>query len=223
MEKKSKHSTTKKGHKFIPFWQNEKWIRKPLLDRMLDVSLAILVGAVIICCLLLFIPKRSTNNNTQAAQASGLSQNSKKEKESSQSHNRQTNNDKNTDSGSSSINNTFTNKTNSQNNSSNTTINSSSGSVSKQKNHGEVSEGMNAEYRMAIQAGIVKGDYSEEDIHNFYNNVQDNNIDNNGNGSFTYNGQTVHVQKSYQGNANGIIQDGQTYTDPDRYTIYTNQ
>ncbi|MCD7112873.1 hypothetical protein [Limosilactobacillus agrestis] len=82
---------------------------------------------------------------------------------------------------------------------------------------------MNATYRMAIQAGIVKGDYSEDDIHNFYNNVQENPMDSNGNGSFTYNGQTVYMQRSHQGNPNGIVQDGQIYGDPDRYTVYTNQ
>jgi hypothetical protein len=96
---------------------------------------------------------------------------------------------------------------------------SSSPSLSGKRSLGEVSEGMNAEYRMAVRAGIVKGDYSEQDIEDFYYNVQDN-AGPDGNGSFTYNGKTVYVQKTYQGNPNGIQVNGETYTDPDRYTIY---
>lgn len=87
------------------------------------------------------------------------------------------------------------------------------------KNHGEVSEGMNAEYRMAKQAGIID---DSESVQDFYNNVQDN-IDDGGQGSFTYNGKTVYVEKTYQGNPNGIEYGGTIYTDPDRYTVTTDQ
>lgn len=78
---------------------------------------------------------------------------------------------------------------------------------------------MSAEYRMAVRVGIVKGDYSEQDIMDFYYNVQDH-AGPDGNGSFTYSGKTVCVQKTYQGNPNGIQVSGETYTDPGRYTIY---
>ena len=87
------------------------------------------------------------------------------------------------------------------------------------KNHGEVSEGMNAEYRMAKQAGIID---DRESVQDFYNNVQDN-IDDGGQGSFTYNGKTVYVEKTYQGNPNGIESGGTIYGDPDRYTVTTDQ
>lgn len=220
MKKQAKQHTTKKTHKFILFWQRENWLHKTLLDKILDISLTILVGVVIVCCILLFMPKRDSNNNTRVAPSSISLQSSKAEKKTSQVHSKQTITDKNADNESSSINNALSDKSISQNNYSDTATNSS---TLRQKGHGEVSDGMNATYRMAIQAGIVKGDYSEEDIHNFYNNVQESPMDNNGNGSFTYNGQTVYVQKSHQGNPDGILQNGQTYTDPDRYTVYTEQ
>lgn len=95
----------------------------------------------------------------------------------------------------------------------------SSNKNTDRKNHGEVSEGMNAEYRMAKQAGIID---DSESVQDFYNNVQDN-INDGGQGSFTYNGKTVYVEKTYQGNPNGIESGGTIYADPDRYTVTTDQ
>lgn len=95
----------------------------------------------------------------------------------------------------------------------------SSNKNTDRKNHGEVSEGMNAEYRMAKQAGIID---DSESVQDFYNNVQDN-IDDGGQGSFTYNGKTVYVEKTYQDNPNGIKSGGTIYGDPDRYTVTTDQ
>lgn len=88
-------------------------------------------------------------------------------------------------------------------------------SANNRTSHGEISNGMDFSYRAAIQAGLIDDSVSRQE---FYSNVQES-----GDGSFTYNGQTVYADIIHEGNPNGIYVNGEHYTDPDRFLIYTEQ
>lgn len=189
-----------------------RWSQMARIDKLINVFLGLAIIVLIVSVTIMFSSNRSSKFAGKSSTSSSVTSSYKK------SH-QQTSADSDEDgtevSNSSDV---GANDIDVADSSANVNSNSESSKSKGRVNHGEVSEGMNAEYRMARQAGLIDGDWSTESIHDFYNNVQDNE-----DGSFTYNGKTVYVQRTYQGNPNGIESGGSIYGDPDRYTITTDQ
>ncbi|MBB1079130.1 hypothetical protein H5S09_03380 [Limosilactobacillus sp. STM2_1] len=211
---RGKHGDTRRDRRFFSVLRL-KWTNMSQIDRIINGALGIVILALLVSVVILFSQHNNSSTKNVASSHSNMSMSASKKR------NHQSSFKENDDSRV--VSDTMESKTNQEaeeniSNDDSSTLASESDKNKGRVNHGEVSEGMDAEYRMARQAGIVTGDWSTESIHDFYNNVQDNN-----DGSFTYNGKTVYVQKTYQGNPNGIEYNGSTYTDPDRYTVTTDQ
>ena len=205
---KHKERTKKRFFAHLRF----RWSQMARIDKLINVFLGLAIIVLIVSVTIMVSSNRSSKSADESSTSSSVTSSYKK------SH-QQASADSDEDgievSNSSDV---SVNDMNVADSSANVNSNSESSKLKGRVNHGEVSEGMNAEYRMARQAGLIDSDWSTESIHDFYNSVQDNE-----DGSFTYNGKTVYVQRTYQGNPNGIESGGSIYTDPDRYTITTDQ
>ncbi|MBB1122837.1 hypothetical protein [Limosilactobacillus albertensis] len=205
---KHKERTKKRFFAHLRF----RWSQMARIDKLINVFLGLAIIVLIVSVTIMVSSNRSSKSADESSTSSSVTSSYKK---SHQQANTDSDEDGTEVSNSSDV---SDNDMDFANSSANVNSNSESSKSKGRVNHGEVSEGMNAEYRMARQAGLIDGDWSTESIHDFYNNVQDNE-----DGSFTYNGKTVYVQRTYQGNPNGIESGGSIYTDPDRYTITTDQ
>ncbi len=209
---KHKERTKKRFFAHLRF----RWSQMARIDKLINVFLGLAIIVLIVSVTIMVSSNRSSKSADESSTSSSVTSSYKK---SHQQASADSDEDGTEVSNSSDV---SVNDMNVADSSANVNSNSESSKSKGRVNHGEVSEGMDAEYRMARQAGLIDGDWSAESIHDFYNNVQDN-IGDGGNGSFTYNGKTVYVQKTYQGNPDGIESGESIYTDPDRYTITTNQ
>lgn len=179
-----------------------------ITDKALNITIACLVVAAIGIGIYAFLPDNSGTKSSPEASSVKTEKASSKSKSSAKksSHSQNTSTENTTD-------NVTTNRGTNTQTSNTTQASQSSNSTGDKVGHGTISNGMDYSYRAAKQAGLIDDYTSRQE---FYGSVQEHS-----DGSFTYNGQTVYSDIIHEGNPNGVYVNGEHYTDPDRFSIYT--
>ncbi|QDR73649.1 hypothetical protein FOD75_11180 (plasmid) [Limosilactobacillus reuteri] len=217
-----KHGNKKHNTTLTNMFGLKRWNQLSKADKIMNSTLAIMLSIVLVGCLIAFVPHHLKNNTEQEAVTNSKVITHKREKNSKPDKLKTASNDNPANEDAETLGSTSYNRGPNQSASnsleSNTQSNSNDSQSKSRKNLGEVSNGMNADYRMAARAGLVSGNGDPDEVKNFYNNVQDNS-----NNSFTYNGKTVYFNRTHEGNPNGVVVNGEHYTDPDRFTVTVDQ